>query len=72
VETSNATTLPDVPAPQPVAHAPGVPKYWGIMEACRRIAAVRSIAEARSRALRERPLPSRDSGDGEPKFVAVG
>jgi DNA-binding response OmpR family regulator len=33
---------------------------WGILEACRKISAVRSISEARSRALRERPLPPRD------------
>src|SRR5205823_930351 len=30
---------------------------WGILEACRRISAVRSVSEARSRALRDRPLP---------------
>jgi CheY-like chemotaxis protein len=34
---------------------------WGIMEACRRISAVRSVSEARSRALRNRPAPVRDS-----------
>lgn len=33
---------------------------WGILEACRKISAVRSVSEARSRALRERPLPPRD------------
>jgi len=34
---------------------------WGILEACRRISEVRSAAEARSRAMRDRPFPQRDS-----------
>jgi hypothetical protein len=42
-----------------------VPKYWGILEACRRISAVRSVANARSQALRDRPLPRRDSATAE-------
>lgn len=33
---------------------------WGILEACRRISAVRSVADARSRAIRDRPTPPRD------------
>jgi hypothetical protein len=32
---------------------------WGIMEACRKISSVRSASEARSRAIRETPRPSR-------------
>jgi hypothetical protein len=32
---------------------------WGILEACRRISSVRSVSEARSRAIRETPTPSR-------------
>jgi hypothetical protein len=32
---------------------------WGILEACRRISSVRSVSEARSRAVREAPRPSR-------------
>ena len=71
-EASKAIVLPD-PRPSPsVDVAPGVPKYWGIMEACRRISAVRSIADARSRALRDRPLPSRDSAESEPKPLGTG
>lgn len=35
--------------------------HWGILEACRRISAVRSVADARSRALQGRPAPRRDS-----------
>ena len=34
---------------------------WGILEACRRISAVRNLVEARSKAIRNRPLPPRDS-----------
>lgn len=33
---------------------------WGIMEASRRISAVRSASNARTRALRDRPAPQRD------------
>lgn len=32
---------------------------WGILEACKRISSVRSLSEARSRAMRETPRPSR-------------
>jgi CheY-like chemotaxis protein len=32
---------------------------WGILEACKKISSVRAISEARSRALRETPRPSR-------------
>jgi hypothetical protein len=32
---------------------------WGILEACKKISSVRSVSEARSRALRETPRPSR-------------
>jgi CheY-like chemotaxis protein len=38
----------------------GLPQRWGILEACRRISAVRSVADARSRAVRARPTPPRD------------
>lgn len=34
---------------------------WGILEACHRISEVRSALEARSRAMRDRPFPKRDS-----------
>ena len=39
----------------------GLPQRWGILEACRRISAVRSKMEARSRAMRNLPAPKRDS-----------
>jgi CheY-like chemotaxis protein len=39
--------------------AGGASQRWGILEACRKISSVRSISEARSRAIREIPRPSR-------------
>ncbi len=36
------------------------PLRWGIMEASRRISEVRSVAAARTKAMRDRPIPSRD------------
>jgi CheY-like chemotaxis protein len=38
-----------------------VSRGWGILEACRRISAGRAAADARTRAIRQRPLPPRDS-----------
>jgi CheY-like chemotaxis protein len=37
------------------------PPRFGILEACRRISAIRSVCDARTRALRDRPEPRRDS-----------
>ena len=71
VEASPLTVLPDLLPSLPANDLSGVPKHWGIMEACHRISAVRSIANARSRALREKPLPARDSADGEPHRIGV-
>ena len=34
---------------------------WGILEACRRISEVRSVLDARTKAVQDRPLPRRDS-----------
>jgi CheY-like chemotaxis protein len=43
-----------------LAQASGGPSQrWGILEACRKISSVRSVSEARSRAIRETPRPSR-------------
>jgi CheY-like chemotaxis protein len=50
VKTALTAKLKDAPA-----------QRWGILEACRRISAVRSVSEARSKAVRERPMPPRDS-----------
>ena len=41
--------------------ADGAPQNWGIMEACRRISAIRSVCDARTKAIRNRPEPARDS-----------
>jgi CheY-like chemotaxis protein len=38
----------------------GLSERWGILEACRRIAAVRSKMDARTRAMRDLPGPKRD------------
>ena len=47
----------------------GVPQEWGILEACRRISAVRSVSDARARAIRDRPQPRRDSETSPRKRV---
>jgi CheY-like chemotaxis protein len=65
----DAEPLPDTRAAlsnPPSTHAP---QHWGILEACRRISAVRSVTDARSRALRERPLPVRDSDRRDRKLI---
>jgi hypothetical protein len=41
------------------ASATATQQRWGILEACKRISSVRSVSEARSRAIREIPRPSR-------------
>ena len=40
--------------------ASGIGQRWGIMEASRRISEVRSVAAARTKAMRDRPVPPRD------------
>ena len=46
---------------QPAAACGGQLQRWGILEASRRISLVRSASHARSKAMRERPAPPRDS-----------
>jgi len=41
------------------ASATSSQQRWGILEACKRISSVRAVSEARSRAIRETPRPSR-------------
>ena len=41
------------------ASATATQQRWGILEACKRISSVRSVSEARTRAIREIPRPSR-------------
>jgi CheY-like chemotaxis protein len=54
-------TQSDVAAALSADVSQGSPQRWGIMEASRRISAVRSLAHARTRAIRERPIPPRDA-----------
>jgi hypothetical protein len=67
-EELDATVPPD--AASGSTHSLPEAGHWGILEACRRISAVRSVAEARVRALRNKPLPPRDSTDPEPRRAA--
>jgi CheY-like chemotaxis protein len=53
--------LPPNPPPSLSASSFQRTERWGILEACRRISAVRNLVEARSKAIRNRPLPPRDS-----------
>lgn len=52
---------PAIPISSLIAGSPGRTERWGILEACRRISAVRNLVEARAKAIRNRPLPPRDS-----------
>ena len=52
--------LRDVGVALSVDNSGSLPQRWGILEACRRISAVRCVADARSRAVRARPAPPRD------------
>lgn len=47
----------------------GKPQRWGLLEACRRISAIRSVCDARIRAIRNRPEPRRDSETSRPSHV---
>lgn len=47
----------------------GRPQRWGLLEACRRISAIRSVCDARTRAIRNRPEPRRDSETPRPSPV---
>jgi CheY-like chemotaxis protein len=52
-DDAKATLTSDVPR--------ALQQRWGILEASRRISAVRSISHARSKAIQARPAPARDS-----------
>jgi CheY-like chemotaxis protein len=62
-DSSNGKSAGQTESSAPVSSVlPGeVSQRWGIMEASRRISEVRSAAHARTRAIRERPAPPRDS-----------
>lgn len=53
-----------VPGKETVAN--GKLQRWGILEACQRISAIRSLCDARARAIRDRPEPRRDSETSRP------
>lgn len=44
----------------------GKSQRWGILEACRRISEIRSVCDARAKAIRDRPEPQRDSETSRP------
>jgi hypothetical protein len=56
---------------------------WGILQACQKISSVRAVSEARTRAIRETPRPSRwaeaieqysapESATSQPSFAREG
>lgn len=49
-----------------VSNPGGKSQRWGILEACQRISAIRSVFDARARAIRNRPEPHRDSETSQP------
>jgi hypothetical protein len=53
------------------AHLGDLTQRWGILEASRRISAVRSACSARTRAMRDRPAPPRDSEGRPSKRIPV-
>lgn len=55
-EVSRAVALPASPA----LTSGAMPQRWGILEASQRISAVRSQSHARSKTVREQPVPVRD------------
>ncbi len=68
IEMVDGSVLGDEAPAALSADASGVlPLRWGILEASRRISAVRSLAIARSRAVRERPAPPRDLETRNPR-----
>jgi len=61
VEQSN-DQVPALSTQAALSDGPGdPPQHWGILEASRRISAVRSASVARTQAMRDRPAPLRDS-----------
>jgi CheY-like chemotaxis protein len=70
-EDSDQSYWADVKAALSAEPAEGLPQRWGILEASRRISIVRSLCHARSKAIRERPAPQRDSEIRYSKATAV-
>jgi hypothetical protein len=65
------STWGDVKAALAADIAGVLPQRWGILEASRRISAVRSLSHARSKAVRDRPAPPRDLETREFKRIAA-
>jgi CheY-like chemotaxis protein len=61
VQVEDEPKLPSQIKMSLAAGAPETAGNWGILEACRRISAARHVSEARASAIRNRPLPPRDS-----------
>jgi CheY-like chemotaxis protein len=59
VQDDDNAPLEDVKAAM-AAEIEALPQRWGILEASRRISAVRSASNARTQAMRNRPAPRRD------------
>ena len=72
IEDSNPQTLfPDAKA-MLSADLGDLGQRWGILEASRRISAVRSLCTARTKAMRDTPAPPRDSeGRGTKRAIAA-
>jgi len=64
----NAQPLPrsEMNIGAPTNGSDGKPQRWGLLEACRRISAIRSVCEARTRAMKNQPEPHRDSETSRP------
>ncbi len=60
-EENDQVLLGEVKAALSADVAETLPQRWGILEASRRISAVRSASHARTNAMRDRPVPLRDS-----------
>jgi hypothetical protein len=67
VPSDSETEARDVAEAVAASTSSGTSQRWGILEACRRISAVRSKLDARSRAMRELPEPKRDSETSRPQ-----
>lgn len=73
VEADGVQALAGVPGTAPTSDvADGLNQRWGILEASRRISAVRSLSVARSQATRNRPTPPRDLETRQSKRTTAG
>ena len=66
-----ASSAADVRAAALSADIGDLPQRWGILEASRRISAVRAACNARTQAMRNRPAPPRDPETRYTKYAGV-